>query len=108
MCRLLQYALSNDLHILLLSQWLDVCSLGTLDIAISCNTLRQYWINLLQSLRSISVDNMDHNESSLTWLVERGICASRIQMKPDIWWVPGCDLSLLKVKNLLHLGLNAF
>ena len=38
MVRLLLHELSDDLQIPLLSQWLDVRSLVTLDAAVSCNT----------------------------------------------------------------------
>ena len=106
MVRLLLHELSDDLHILLLSQWLDVRSLVTLDVAVTSNTSRPYWKALLGSLRSPSIDSMDHSASSLMWMIRRGICASRVQMKREAWRVPGCDLSLLKTSGLLHLGLN--
>jgi hypothetical protein len=44
--------LSDDLQILFLSLWLDVRSLSTLDIAISCRRLRPCWMTILQCLRS--------------------------------------------------------
>ena len=106
MVQLLLHELSDDLHNLLLSQWLDVRSLVTLDVAVSSNTSRPYWKTLLGSLRSPSVDSLDHSASSLMWLVQRGICVSRLQMKDKAWRVPGCDLSLLKTIGLIHLGLN--
>ena len=56
MVRLLLHELSDDLHILLLSQWLDVRSLVTLDVAVSSNTSRPYWMTLLGSLRSSSIE----------------------------------------------------
>ena len=106
MARLFLCALSNDLHSLLLCHWLDVCSLVRLDIAVSSATSRPHWMTLLGSLRSASIDNMDHNSSSLMWLIQRGICPTRVQRKDDGWRVPGCNLSLLKTTNLLHLGLR--
>lgn len=106
MVRLFQHELTDDLHNILLFQWLDVRSLVSLDTAISSKTSRPYWMTLLASLRSASFDKMDHIASSLMWLVHRGICASRIQVKYDAWLEPGCDLSLLKTDELLHLGLN--
>ena len=106
MVRDLLHALSGDLLDLLVSQWLDVRSLGTLDVAVSSNISRPYWIMLLRSFRSASIDGMDHSASSLAWLLSRRICTSRVQMKVDAWRVPGCDLSLLKTVNLFHLGLN--
>ena len=106
MVRLLLQVLGDDLLNLLASQWLDVRSLVTLDIAVSSNTLRPYWMTLLGYLRSPSIDNMDHCAFSLMWLIQRGICATRIHMKVNAWRIPGCDFSLLKTVNLLHLGLN--
>ena len=103
---LLQHLLCDDPHTLLLSQWLDVRSLTTLDVAISSITLRPYWATLLGALKSPSIDKMCHCTSSLMWLIQRGICTTRIQMKVNAWRVPGCDLSLLKKIVLLHLGLN--
>ena len=106
MVRLLLHELSDDLHILLLSEWLDVRSLVTLDVAVSSNTSRPYLKTLLGSLRLPSIDSMDHSASSLMWVIQRGICTSRVQMKDNAWRVPGCDLSLLKTIGLLHLGLS--
>ena len=106
MVRLLLHELSDDLHILLLSQWLDVRSLVTLDVAVTSNISRPYWKALLGSLRSPSIDSMDHSASSLKWVIQRGVCPSRVQMKDYAWRVPGCDLSLLKTTGLLHLGLS--
>ena len=106
MVQLLLHTLSDDLHTLLLNHWLDVRSLVSLDVAVSSKSSRPYWMMLLRSLRISSVDNIDHSASSLMWLISRGVCASRIQMKVNAWRVPGCDLSLLKTVNLVHLGLN--
>lgn len=107
MVRLLLHVLGDDLLTLLASRWLDVRSLVTLDIAaVSSNTLRPYWMMLLGYLRSPSIDNMDHCALSLMWLIQRGICATRVNMKVNAWRIPGCDLSLLQTVNLLHLGLN--
>ena len=106
MARLLSDLFGDDLHTLLLFHWLDVRSLATLDIAVSGNASRPYWLSLLRSLRATSVDNMYHNACSLMWLIQRGINVTRIQMKPYAWRLPGCDLSLLKTMYLIHLGLN--
>ena len=100
------HELSDDLHILLLSHWLDIRSIVTLDIAVSSNTSRPYWKRLLRSLRAAAIDEMRHVASSLMWLIERGICVSRLQMKDDAWQVPGCDLSLLQTIDLVHLDLD--
>lgn len=104
--RLLLHVLSDDVSALILSRWLDVRSLLTLDTAVSSKTLRPYWMTLLRSLRATEIDNMDHSASSLMWMTKRGICPSRLQMKVDAWRARECDLSLLNIRNLLHIGLN--
>ena len=48
--------LGDDLQILFLSLWLDVRSLSTLDVALSCHRLRPCWMTLLQCLRSPAYD----------------------------------------------------
>jgi hypothetical protein len=103
--------LSRDDHILLLSAWVDVRSLGTLDVAVSCNASRPYWLMLLHSLRGGIIDDWGHSISSLMWLTRRGIHATRVQMQlqkdyADAGRVNGCDLLLLETDNIVHLGLN--
>ena len=62
--------LGDDLQILFLSLWLDVRSLSTLDVAVSCHRLRPCWMTLLPCLRSPAVDDWGHSLSSLMWLRE--------------------------------------
>ena len=104
--RRLFHVICDDLHTLLLSQWLDIRSIVALDIAISSYTLRPYWMTLLRSLRADAIDNMHHSASSLMWLIERGIRASRLQMKDDAWRVLGCDLLQLQTIDLVHLDFD--
>ena len=100
------HLLSNDLHALILTQWLDVRSLVTLDLAVSSKTCRPYWLAFLQSVRRCRcIDDVRHTAASLMWLSIRGISIFRMLMKEDAWRVPGCDLSLLKTVDLLHVGL---
>ena len=106
MARLLSHLLGDDLHTLLLLHWLDVRSVTTLDIAVSSNASRPYWMSLIRSVRATSIDNMVHSASSLIWLIQRGINVTRIQMKINAWRLPGCDLSLLTTADLLHFGLD--
>ena len=98
--------LSDDLHILFLSLWLDVRSLSTFDVAISCHRLRPCWMKNLQCLRSPAVDDWGHNFSSLMWLSRRGIRASRVQMKMDTSRVRVCDILLVDTSDLVALELR--
>ena len=98
--------LSHDVHILFLSLWLDMRSLATLDVAVSNNVSRPYWMTLLRSLRGGVIDDWGHNMSSLTWLIRRGIHARRVQIEVDAWQVHGCDLLLLETDEIMHLGLK--
>ena len=98
--------LSFDVHIQFISLWLDMRSLATLDVVVSNNASRPYWMTLLHSLRGSVIDDWGHSMSSLTWLITRGIFARRVQMKVDAWRVRGCDLLLLETDEIVHLGLD--
>ena len=76
MARWFHFSLSDDLQILVLSLWLDVRSLTTLDVAVSSRRLTPNWLTVLRCLRSDAVDNWDHSLSSLMWLSTRGIRAN--------------------------------
>ena len=106
MAQLLHSLLSDDLLILLLSHWLDVRSLITLDVAVSSRTLRPTWLTVLRCLRSDAMDNWGHSLSSLMWLSTRGIRASRVEMKMDKSLVRGCDILLVDTSDIVHLGLG--
>jgi hypothetical protein len=87
--------LSYDVHILFLSLCVDMRGLANLDIAVSSNASRPYWLMLLHSLRGSIIDYWGHNISSLMWLARRGIHARRVEMQPEYasaWQVRGCDL----------------
>jgi Leucine Rich repeat len=98
---------SDDLQILFLSLWLDVRSLSTLDVAISCHRQRPCWMTLLRRLRSPAIDDWGHSLSSLMWLSKRGISASRVQMKIDTSRVRVCDILLLETSRLVALDLRS-
>ena len=109
MIPLLFSVLSSDVYIQFLSQWLDMHSLGNLDIAVSSNASRPYWMMLLHSLRGGIIDDWSYSISSLMWLIKRGIHATRVQMDTtsrDAWRVRGCDLLLLETGYIVHLGLH--
>ena len=97
--------LSYDVHILFLTLWLDMRSLVILDIAVSDNASRPYWMTLLRSLRSGIIDDWSHDRSSLMWLIRRGIHARRVQIKMKTRGVRGCDFLLLERADIVHLGL---
>ena len=106
MAPLFHSLLSDDLQILLLSVWLDVPSLTTLDEAVSSRRLRPSWLTVLRCLRSDALDNWGHSLSSLIWLSKRGIRASRVRMKMDCSLVRGCDILLVDTSDIVHLGLR--
>ena len=96
--------LSDDLHIYILSNWLDIRSLSTLDVAVSSNTLRPYWMSLLHSISASVIDDWDHNLSSMTWLTRRRICSSRLHIMSDNYDVKDSDLAHLQTINLMQFG----
>ena len=106
MAQLFPSLLSDDLHILLLSLWLDVRSLTTLDVAVSSHRLRPNWLTVLRCLRSEAMDNWGHSLSSLMWLSKRGIRASRVRINVDNSLVRGCDILLVDTSDIVHLGLR--
>ena len=61
MARLFNFLLSDDLQILLLSLWLDVRSLTTLDVTVSSRRLRPSWLTILRCLRSDAMVNWGHS-----------------------------------------------
>ena len=98
--------LSDDLQILFLSLWLDVRSLSTLDVAVSCHRLRPCWMTLLRCLRSPSVDDWGHGLLSLMWLSRRGIRASRVQITMDTARVRGRHVLQIDTRDVVTLGLR--
>ena len=106
MAQLFHSMFGDDLQILLLSLWLDVRSLATLDVAVSSRRLRLSWLTVLRCLRSDAVDNWGHSLSSPMWLSTRGIRASRVRMKMDNSLVRGCDILLVDTSDIVHLGLE--
>ena len=106
MAQLFHSLCSDDHQILVLSLWLDVRSLTTLDVAVSSRRLRPSWLTVLRCLRSDAMDNWGHSLSSLMWLSKRGIRASRVRMNMDISRVRGCDILLVDTSDIVHLGLG--
>ena len=106
MVRRLHSLLSDDLQIIVLSLWLDVPSLTTLDVAVSSRRLRPSWLTVLRCLRSDAIDNWGHSMSSLIWLSKRGIRASQVRMEIDNLLVRGCDILLVDTSDIVHLCLK--
>ena len=98
--------LSDDLKTFILSLWLEVRSLATLDVAVSSHVLRPRWMTLLKSLRSPALDKWGHGLSSLMWLSRRGIRVSQVLVKMDACRVRGCDIMLLDTSDILLLDLG--
>ena len=98
--------LSDDLQTLLLSLWLDVRSLATLDVAVSSHVLRPSLMRLLESLRCPAIDKWGHGLSSLMWLSRRGIRVSQVLIKIDACRVRGCDIMLLDTSDIVLLDLG--
>ena len=99
------FQLSDDLHILFLSSWLDLRSFVTLDVAVSNHAQRIFWKNILPALQISAVDDWAHNYASFKWLIKRGLRASRVEIKFNAAMVSGLDISQLDTTKLLHLGL---
>ena len=98
---------SNDLQTVFLSLWLDVCSLTTLDVAVSSHESRPRWLTVLRCVRSGALDEWGHSLSSLMWLSRRGIRTSRLEMKIDTSRVHVCDILRLDTTDLVVIGLES-
>jgi Leucine Rich repeat len=68
---LLQYYLSN---------WLDACTLGVLDSAITNRAARRRWLSVLSTIQTNVFDNWCFNDASIRWLVLRDISVPKIQI----------------------------
>ena len=72
--------LSDDLLIFFLSSWLDVRSLGLLDIAVANRNNRLFWQKCLSATNASVFDDWRYNHSSISWLIQRRISATKIQI----------------------------
>ena len=66
----------------LFSNWLDIKSLSTLDIAIACRRQRLIWLSCLRAIDSAAIKAFFHYPSSIKWLIGRNITITSIQMNP--------------------------
>ena len=76
----LLFELGEDSFRHLLS-WLDLVCLCKLDIAIGDADERLLWLHSLQTMESEAVDVYEHSHSSITWLIKRGVRATRIRIR---------------------------
>ena len=97
--------LSFDIHILLISRWLNMRSVATLDVAVSNKASRPYWMTLLRFQHGRLYRGLGHDMSSLMWLMRRGIHALRVHRKGDAWRIRGCDLRQIDADDIVHLNL---
>ena len=72
--------LNDDLFMLLLSEWIDFRSIGTLDVAITNRRIRILWLQRLRSVTDENFENWVHSHSSMRWLITRGLRTSRIHI----------------------------
>ena len=79
-CMILDLMANEDLSMLFLSEWIDYRSMVTLDVAITNHRTRILWLQRLRSISGGDVNNYMHSDSSMRWLIRRGIKASMIRM----------------------------
>ena len=65
-------------HIPLLCTWLNVESLGVLDIAVSSHSARKPWLIILKSISCHAIDLWRHSHSSMIWMMLRGIHVTQV------------------------------
>lgn len=70
-----------------LSNWLDLRSFLVLDVAMTNKNERTQWLENLKKTRLLSMNEWHHDQSSITWLIDRGIVnASHICIRSDAKW----------------------
>lgn len=75
------FDLSDDLFVQILSNWLDVLSIGSIDKAITNHSQRPRWLRCLRSTRkSCALDAWRYSHRSVRWLIARDIQLRRIHM----------------------------
>jgi hypothetical protein len=65
-------------HIPLLCTWLNVESLGVLDIAVSSHGARKPWLTILKSIGCQAIDVWCHSHSSMIWMMLRGLHVTQV------------------------------
>ena len=58
-------------------------SLSALDIAIACRRERLIWLTCLRAIDSAAINAHFHYPTSITWLIDRNITLSSIQINPN-------------------------
>ena len=81
MSRLFQLGEDGFLHIL---SWLDMRSIGFLDIAVGNKEERSLWLHSLNMMDSKAVDKCKHSRSSIRWLIVRGAKHSHLASNHQI------------------------
>ena len=70
-------------HIPVLCTWLDVRSLGVLDIAVSSHNARKPWLITLKSISCQAIHAWRHSHASLRWLMMRAIHVTQVLVDPN-------------------------
>ena len=102
------FLLNNDLFKLLLSDWVDFRSMGTLDTAITNRSTRITWLNSLPSLSGGDFDSWMHGHLSMRWLIARGIRTSSIQINSNYSdSITHLTLDGIDAARLVHVDLDS-
>jgi hypothetical protein len=67
----------------LLSSWLDVKTISTLDEAITNHHSRQIWMRCLKSVILPTEKDRDFSHSAMRWLISRGVDIKAVVMDPS-------------------------
>ena len=97
-CMILDLMVNEDLSLLFLSEWIDYRSMVTLDVAITNHRRRILWLQRLRSISGGDVNNYMHSDSSMRWLIRRGLKPCTIRMNEKY------KRSITRGKRLLEQG----
>ena len=70
-------------YIPFLCTWLNVESLGVLDIALSSHSARKPWLIILKSISCQAIDVWRHSHSSMIWMMLRGLHVTQVLVDHD-------------------------
>lgn len=84
--RCLLFCLGDDWLISFLSDWMNTRSLVALDGAVTNITMRSMWLNCLSSSNAKTLNTINHDHTSLRWLMIRRVSISRLHISGVSSW----------------------
>ena len=71
---------TEDVSSLLLSEWIDIRTIGILDMAVTNRMTRVVWLRFLRSIKCVTINHWMHSHASIRWLITRGLRVTSIHI----------------------------